>query len=577
MSIGKNTFLYIVGTITILALITPLVISALTLQVPLDLSDYVVLEFIKGLTAFVLIFSWYFHRTSSTLRFSKDLYSSFAVLGMLVILIIESSISILIPNLFLYSSVISLTVLLLLYLNLHRKFFANHLSDLLPLSLVIFILLNLFLYSQLGFSLFALSTGIKVLCILVASIFIACSAIRIQNTLQHTKEVELLPVLIAFISINELLLLSKPEFVISASLLTLLLIIVLIHLALALSIASARDWSGFHMALDASSEAFCSANALGKVLYVNDAFKKLFGYEELTPKSKIIHPLNTHPIKESLDHKLASIGKWEGETSLLDLNGEAFPVHISIKSVELHDNPVHQIWITSLKDKQTFINKEQIMLEKLEKLSFNLIEKQEEERRFFAKELHDEIGQGLTLIKIQHQLPEPDNELITSVLSELIDKVRNLSLNLRPSILDDMGLPVALEWLVDRQKKFTGLDISCDVEHEIPRMSDRIEISVFRVVQEAFTNIHKYAHATNARLKAWCKESVLYLEIQDDGVGFDVNSKLNSAVQGKSLGILGIQERIFLVGGTVNIDSTPQHGTNIIIRVPVKSKGQVDE
>jgi signal transduction histidine kinase len=170
-------------------------------------------------------------------------------------------------------------------------------------------------------------------------------------------------------------------------------------------------------------------------------------------------------------------------------------------------------------------------------------------------------------------LPEPDKELIKTVLSELIDKVRNLSLNLRPSILDDMGLSAALEWLTDRQRKFSQLAIISNISSNMPRFNDKFEISVFRIAQEAFTNIHKYSHADLVNINCSIEGDYLQLTIEDNGVGFDVGSKLNSAIKGQSLGLLSIQERTFLINGLIEIISTPEEGTLIRLRVPVLDNG----
>ncbi|MDC2890589.1 sensor histidine kinase [Psychrosphaera algicola] len=214
-------------------------------------------------------------------------------------------------------------------------------------------------------------------------------------------------------------------------------------------------------------------------------------------------------------------------------------------------------------------------LEKLAQLSKNLMEKQEEERRYFAKELHDEIGQGLTLLKIQHQLPEPDIELINHVLNELLESVRNLSLNLRPSILDDMGVSVALGWLAERQVKFSTLNVETKIQTDVPRMSEKLEISIFRIAQEAFTNIHKYAKATKVKLEFTFVDNTITLSVIDDGIGFDVGSKLNFAIKSQSLGLVSIRERAFTINGKLQLNSSPETGTSIKLVVPFVGRGNV--
>jgi signal transduction histidine kinase len=132
-----------------------------------------------------------------------------------------------------------------------------------------------------------------------------------------------------------------------------------------------------------------------------------------------------------------------------------------------------------------------------------------------------------------------------------------------------MGLSAALEWLTDRQRKFSQLAIVSDISSNLPRFNDKFEISVFRIAQEAFTNIHKYSHADLVNIHCSIQDDYLQLTIEDNGIGFDVGSKLNSAIKGQSLGLLSIQERAFLINGLIEISSTPENGTLIELRVPV--------
>jgi signal transduction histidine kinase len=569
----QNRTFNLLAIAVFLSIAVPFVLSANASFILMSTSDYLEFKLLKSAVCLALIFFWYFHRKSSKLRFNQDLYSTYTVLIMLLSQFLESALSFVFPSLIQLITSFNALLLAMLYVSLYRDYFVHRLSDLIVVSTVAVVIFCLFLLSVNGTFLLE-SIVSNVILLIGVSVLIGTSIVRINGADTPNKEREFIPVIVAFSALFEVTFASSSVFVLSSLLLNGLLIILLLRLAFGLSLTSARDWQGFHLALNSSSEAFCSYATTGKMLFANKAYRQLFGYQDDTKLTKLKHPLHSHPIQNSLEQKLNEDSSWEGETSLVDIKGEAFPAHLSIEQLNINGNLIQQIWIRSLKDKEQFLNKEQIMLEKLEQLSFNLIEKQEEERRFFAKELHDEIGQGLTLIKIQHQLPEPDNQLITSVLSELIDKVRNLSLNLRPSILDDMGLAIAIEWLVDRQMQFSQLSIECEVDHDIARLNERVEISLFRVLQEAFTNIHKYAHAEKVSVKFWQSDDNVFVQVKDNGVGFDVNAKLNSAVQGKSLGLLGIRERIFLIHGTVDIKSSAQKGTEILIKVPIEQKEQ---
>ncbi len=210
-------------------------------------------------------------------------------------------------------------------------------------------------------------------------------------------------------------------------------------------------------------------------------------------------------------------------------------------------------------------------------LSRQLLEVQETERRHLARELHDEIGQVLTLIKIKasvasrHVTGEGRAGLdeLANVVETSIQQVRNLSLDLRPSILDDFGLEAALEWYVDRQSRGTQVAVCLDSDLGAARFPPEIETAGFRVVQEAVTNALRHAHARHVRVEARRGEGELQLTVRDDGMGFDVEAARGRAARGGSVGLLGMQERAELLGGRLSVTSVPDGGCEIRARFPL--------
>jgi two-component system sensor histidine kinase UhpB len=208
----------------------------------------------------------------------------------------------------------------------------------------------------------------------------------------------------------------------------------------------------------------------------------------------------------------------------------------------------------------------------LRELSGRLMQVQEEERSRLARDLHDEVGQLLTALKIdlqeiQHgEVRETRFDSLTDSL-ELVDhlltQVRTLALDLRPSLLDDLGLVPALRWYANRQATRNGWSLSLSVEEMTERVPAPIEVACFRVVQEALTNIAKYARARTIDLTLRRQEEEVTLILQDDGVGFDVLAARQRAQGGKSIGLLGMEERVRLAGGNLVIVSTPGHGTRL--------------
>lgn len=210
-------------------------------------------------------------------------------------------------------------------------------------------------------------------------------------------------------------------------------------------------------------------------------------------------------------------------------------------------------------------------------LSRQLLEAQETERRHLARELHDEIGQVLTLIKIKatvarrHVTGEGQAGLdeLVSVVETTIQQVRNLSLDLRPSILDDFGLEAALEWFVDRQGRGTQIAVSLDSDLGEERFPPEIETAGFRIVQEAITNALRHARAGHVRVESRRGGKELQLAIADDGIGFEVDEARQRAIRGGSVGLLGMQERAELLDGRFSLTSTPGRGTKVAVQFPL--------
>jgi signal transduction histidine kinase len=217
--------------------------------------------------------------------------------------------------------------------------------------------------------------------------------------------------------------------------------------------------------------------------------------------------------------------------------------------------------------------------ERLQAISQQLVRAQEDERTHLARELHDQIGQALTVVKVNLQtltrLPEANalklklEENIHSVESAM-SQVRELSRELRPSVLDDLGLDAALRSYMDRQAEAAGFAPEVIISTSDLRAAPDVETACFRVVQEAVTNAMRHAQAKHVRVELQQSGSDLDLVVQDDGVGFDPIAVQPLIDQGKRLGLMGIQERVMLVGGQMQIQSAPGQGTRIHVHVPIQ-------
>lgn len=212
-------------------------------------------------------------------------------------------------------------------------------------------------------------------------------------------------------------------------------------------------------------------------------------------------------------------------------------------------------------------------------LSQQLIEVQENERRHISRELHDEIGQALTALKVNlqtlgmvHKLEElgPHIQESISIVDRSIQQVRNLSLDLRPSLLDDLGIVAALRWYIDRQAQRAGFEAQFLASPPELRLSSDLETTCFRVVQEALTNVVRHAQAQRVRIELRKLPQALFLTVIDDGIGFDLGEVGQRTAGDTSLGLLGMRERVQLVGGTIHISSHAEWGTEIQVVFPLE-------
>jgi signal transduction histidine kinase len=217
---------------------------------------------------------------------------------------------------------------------------------------------------------------------------------------------------------------------------------------------------------------------------------------------------------------------------------------------------------------------------RLEILSQQLLEVQEAERRHISRELHDEIGQALTALKVNLQAAQrlsdlralsPYLEESISIVERTLHQVRNLSLDLRPSLLDDLGVVAALRWYVDRQAQRAGFEAQFIAEPQEMRLPPDLETTCFRLVQEALTNVVRHARAQRVQVILRHNQAGLELVIRDDGVGFDVNAVKDRMPGDRSLGLLGMQERVQLVDGQIKIESDPNRGTEIRAIFPLSA------
>jgi len=185
-------------------------------------------------------------------------------------------------------------------------------------------------------------------------------------------------------------------------------------------------------------------------------------------------------------------------------------------------------------------------------------------------ELHDQIGQSLTGLKLTVQqlkstAPPQLFEQAQTIVSDVMDRVRQLSLNLHPHVLDDLGLKAALEWHIKNFQQRTRIKIESHLGGIPSEIGPEIQMIAFRAVQEGLNNVAKHAESARAVINLRTANDTLFLEIHDSGKGFDISQRKTEL----SLGLSGMRERVLLAGGTFRLESGPAEGTHIFISMPI--------
>jgi signal transduction histidine kinase len=218
----------------------------------------------------------------------------------------------------------------------------------------------------------------------------------------------------------------------------------------------------------------------------------------------------------------------------------------------------------------------------LTQLSARLVAVQEEERKSLSRELHDEVGQSLSAVLIETRTllagvgrwsedkTRQHVETIKTLAESAVRVVRNMSLLLRPSMLDDLGLIPALKWQAREVAKRTGVDVTVDAEIQTDQLPEEYKTCVYRIVQEALHNCSRHAQASAIRVQVQQKPEALLLSVQDDGRGFDVQHS-------KGIGLLGIEERAIQLGGVLQVHSAPGAGTVLTVELPFHAPTPYDK
>ena len=261
------------------------------------------------------------------------------------------------------------------------------------------------------------------------------------------------------------------------------------------------------------------------------------------------------------------------EATGLRKNGATFPVEVCGKEIPYAGGTARVVILRDITWRKLAEEQLRNSAQQLQALSRRLLEVQEQERRYLARELHDQIGQVLTGLNFTLQTTSrlPEGQVKASLgeaqalVKELTAQVRELSLHLRPTMLDDLGLVPALLWHLERYTAQTGIHVDFQHSGLDRRLPTEVETAAYRIVQEALTNVARHAGVQEAEVRTWLEQEVLHLQIEDQGGGFDQAS----VAAGTTGGLSSMRERAVLLGGRLEIDSRLGAGTRVQAEVPV--------
>jgi PAS domain S-box-containing protein len=331
----------------------------------------------------------------------------------------------------------------------------------------------------------------------------------------------------------------------------------------------------FRQSIENSPLGIRIVTAEGKTLYANRSLLDIYGYETIeelknTPVSERYTPESyTEHLERKAMRKQGIVVPDSYQISIVRRDGELR--HLQVRRREV-------LWGGQTEFQSTYedITEQKYAEERLAALSRRLLEVQEEERRNIALELHDEVGQSLNALKLLlDRLARSTDGQIQSALSEssdltgeILERVRQFSLELRPKMLDDLGLLSTLVWYFHHYIDRTGIQV--DFKHTgLDREFDReLSSNVYRIVQEALTNIARHAGANKVTARISVSKEMLTMKIEDRGAGFDLATLPASS----SSGLEGMRERARLMGGSLTIDTSPGHGTRLLLEVPLQER-----
>jgi PAS domain S-box-containing protein len=323
-----------------------------------------------------------------------------------------------------------------------------------------------------------------------------------------------------------------------------------------------------------------------RIVLLNNAAERMFGIESRQVLGTPLDRLLPERFRQGHRSHVERFGR-TGETArrmgrqqtlwALRADGSEFPIDASISHATVAGRVLFSVILRDISQRLAAEAEIQRSHEQLRELASAMHEVREAERTRIARELHDELGQALTALKmdvdlLQSLIPPERADVIEraaamrGLLDFTVQTTRRISADLRPLVLDDLGLRAAAEWLVQQLRQRTQLSCSLSIDPSLGELGEPYASAIFRVMQESLTNIAKHAQASRAEIRLEREGDEAVLTVRDDGVGMDQRDESKP----RSFGLRGIRERVLVLAGEVRIVSRPGGGTTLVVRVPLR-------
>ena len=340
--------------------------------------------------------------------------------------------------------------------------------------------------------------------------------------------------------------------------------------------------------VDSAMDAIITVDENQRIVLFNAAAEKVFGYPRSAVIAQALEMLMPGRLRDKhREHikRFAATGvtsRRMGDQTVLvgsRAGGEEFPIEASISQ---HDEGGRRFFTVILRDVTERVRAEAELRrsrDELRKLAAAATSVREQEKSRVARELHDELAQALTALKmdlnwVKERLPATQPPLISKLeamqdmLDTTVKATRRIASDLRPLMLDDLGLIPAAEWLVNNFMQRTGIQCAFSVDPPELALQDPHATAIFRILQESLANVARHAHASRVDVTLDGSDGELTLRVRDDGCGFGAGDPRKP----DSLGLVGLRERAYLLDGEVSVDTAPGKGTVIEARIPLKQK-----